>query len=333
MTAGIRRFGTLPDGRPVQIIRLNHAELSVRVLTLGAILQDVRLAGAPHSLTLGSDQLGAYAGPMQYFGAVVGPVANRINHAAAPVSGKLHHFDANEAGRTTLHGGTTGTHSQIWDVVHASASALTLRLLLPDGLGGFPGNRTLTADFALSGNATLTLTLAATTDAATLINLTNHSFWTLGGRATTAGHSLRVAADSYLGVDENRIPSGAPIPVTGTRYDLRQSRLLDQTENYDHNWCLAPAQRPLTPVAELTGQNGLRLTIGTTEPGLQIYDAARLDTAPYLGHMGQPYGAHAGIALETQGWPDAPNRPDFPCTVLAPGQPHRQQTRFSFSRA
>ena len=333
MTADIRPFGTTADGRPVQAIRLTRDQLSVTILTLGAILQDVRLAGAPWSLTLGSDQISAYEGPMAYHGAIVGPVANRIAGARAPLGGAMLALEANEGGRTALHGGYSGTSAQIWTIAGATADTATLTLTLPDGLGGFPGNRVINAAFGLSDRATLTLTLSATTDAPTLMNLTNHSFWSLDGRATTAGHTLRVPALTYLPVDADRIPTGRQAAVAGTRFDLTTPRLLDQTEDYDHNWCLAMARRPLSPAADLMGRSGVRLVMESTEPGLQIYDAARMNTAPFPGHSGQPYGPHAAIALETQGWPDAPNQPGFPAVTLNPGQAHQQITRWTFSRS
>ena len=334
VAADIRPFGTLKDGRAVDAVRLQQGELSVTVLTLGAILQDVRLAGAPWSLTLGSDRIAAYDhGPMAYHGAVVGPVANRIAGATAPLDGRVLRFDANEAGRTCLHGGATGLATRVWDIVDAGPHHLTLRLTLTDGEGGFPGNRRLDAAFVLGSAADLTLSLTATTDAPTLMNLTNHSFWSLDGRATTRGHRLRVAADHYLAVDDDRIPMGGPpAAVAGSRFDLRSGAVPDLSAGFDHNWCLAPSRRPLSFAAELTGQSGVRLVMDTTEPGLQIYDGARMDTAPYPGHSGQPYGANAGIALEAQGWPDAPNRPDFPAVRLDPGQNHSQVTRWRFSR-
>lgn len=333
MTADIRPFGTLKDGRAIDAVRLHRGQLSVTMLTLGAILQDVRLAGAPWSLTLGSDQIAAYDhGPMGYNGAVVGPVANRIAGAKAWLDDRMLAFDANEGGRTCLHGGSTGMATRVWTIADAGPHHLTLRLTLADGDGGFPGNRAIDAAFVLGADADLQLTLTATSDAATLMNLTNHSYWSLDGRATTAGHTLKVAADHYLVVDADRIPVGAPCPVAGTAFDLRAGRVPDLTEEYDHNWCLAAARRPLSFAAELTGASGVRLVMETTEPGLQIYDAARLATAPYPGHSGQPYGIHAGIALEAQGWPDAPNRPDFPSVRLDPGQRHEQVTRWRFSR-
>lgn len=333
MTADIRPFGTTADGKAVHIIHLKRGELAVSVLTLGAVLQDVRLAGAPWSLTLGSDRIAAYdRGPMAYNGAVVGPVANRIAGASAMLDGRRLRFDANEKHKTCLHGGSSGLATEVWQVADAGTAHLTLRAVLADGAGGFPGNRVIDAAFVLGGNAELTLTLSATTDAPTLMNLTNHSYWSLDGKATVAGHVLRVTADHYLAVDADLIPVGPPEPVAGTRFDLRQGRTFDLTEGFDHNWCLAPARRPMSFAAELTGMSGVRMVVETTEPGLQIYDAARMVTAPHPGHAGQPYTAHAGIALETQGWPDAPNRPDFPSVRLEPGQAHAQVTRWSFSR-
>ena len=332
MSPGIRPFGTTQDGRAVQAVQLHHGQLSVSVLTLGAILQDVRLAGAPWPLTLGSDQLAAYEGPMQYNGAIVGPVANRVAGAKAPCNGASLQLEANENGRTSLHGGFSGTHGQIWQIAAASADSLTLRLMLPDGLGGYPGNREINAEFVLSSDATLTLTLTATTDAPSLMNLANHSYWALDGRATVAGQTLQVAAPSYLPVDDDRIPTGVATPVSGTKFALTSPRLLQQTEDYDHNWCLASAPREMSFACRLTGQSGVRLTMKTTEPGLQIYDAGRMDTAPHLGLAGQPYGRHAGLALEAQRWPNAPHQPDFPSVALVPGQDFRQVTSWTFDR-
>ena len=332
MSADIRPFGSLVDGRAVQAVRLHHGQLSVCVLTLGAIVQDVRLAGAPWPLTLGSDQITAYEGPMQYNGAIVGPVANRIAGAGAPCQGRVLQLEANENGRTSLHGGFSGTHGQIWQIVAASPDSLTLRLSLPDGQGGYPGNRQIEATYALTGAATLALTLTGTTDRPTLMNLANHSYWTLDGRPTVAGHTLQIAAAAYLPVDDDRIPIGVVTAVAGTRFDLNSPRQLQQTEDYDHNWCLAPAPRDLSFACRLTGQSGVRLTMATTEPGLQVYDAARLDTAPHLGLSGQPYGRHAGLAIEAQRWPNAPHQPDFPSVALVPGQDYRQLTRWTFER-
>lgn len=326
-------FGTLPDGQPVERLELAAGELSVAILTLGAILQDVRLAGVEHSLTLGSGDLAAYEGPMAYFGAVVGPVANRVAGATCVVDGKRLSLVPNERGRTTLHGGALGTHARIWEVLDHGPDHATLALTLPDGEEGWPGTRRLTARFRVLPPATLEMVLEAETDAPTPVNLANHSYWCLGPDGLT-GHKLQIAADRYLPVDADLIPAGPPAAVTGTAFDFRSPAAIGPqgAASYDHNFCLTEARRPLAEAVRLTGPSGLVLTIETTEPGLQVYDAARLDTGDFRGHDGAPYGPHAGVALEAQGWPDAPNRPDFPPVLLRPGETYRQVTRWSFGR-
>lgn len=325
----IKPFGTTAKGGAVQSIRLTSGPLAVSVLTLGAILQDVRLAGTPWPLTLGSGQLAAYEGPMDYFGAIVGPVANRIAGARAIIDGTEWVFEANE-GSNLLHGGPTGPHAEIWDIAEASDRAVRLSLSLAHGLGGFPGNRQISARYAVEDNA-LTLTLTATTDAPTLMNLAHHGYWNMDGTATIAGQRLQVAADRYLPVDAALLPTGEARPVTGA-FDLQQGRALDLHEGFDHNFCLCERPRDLTPAAELAGQSGVRMVIETTEPGLQVYDAHGLSTAPHIGHAGEPYGRNAGLALEPQRWPDAPNHPGFPSVALKPGEVYQQVTRFTFGR-
>ena len=143
--AGVRAFGQTRDGRQVDMIQLRGGELTVAILTLGATLQDLRLAGTPWPLTLGAQSVAAYEGPCRWFGSVAGPVANRIAGAQAVIDGKVCRFDPNENGRTTLHGGATGTDAQVWALTDQTVGSVTLSLNLPDGLGGFPGNRRLTA--------------------------------------------------------------------------------------------------------------------------------------------------------------------------------------------
>ncbi len=306
-----RPFGTLRDGRAVQALDLASPDLRVTILTLGAILQDLRLTGVEAPLTLGSADLSAYEGAMRYCGAVVGPVANRIGGARAQIAGQACRFPPNE-GANLLHGGATGTHAQIWGVEALTDSAATLSLTLPDGLGGFPGTRRITAAYSLDGPA-LTLDLTATTDAPTLMTLANHSFWRLGGDGH-AGHRLTVAADHYLPVDAAKLPTGEIRAVSGA-FDLRAGRLLDGAEGFDHNFCLAPAPRALTRAAELSGP-AAHLLLETTAPGLQVYS-----------------GNPAGVAMEPQFWPDAPGNPAFPAILLTPGQSFRQTSRWTFTRA
>ena len=328
MPATVAPFGQTAAGQPVAAIRIGSADLAVTILTFGAALQDVRLTGSPHSLTLGGPDMAAYEGPMGYFGTIVGPVANRIAGAQAWIGGRLYRFPSNE-GTTLLHGGATGTQTRVWSIDDATATSVRLSLTLEDGDDGFPGRRHITADYSVAAS-TLTLRLSATTDAPTLMNLASHSYWTLNGSPATLGHRLTVAADAYLPTDAANIPTGEQRPVSGT-FDLRQPRRIDGTEGYDHNFCLSPAPRALTDVVTVAGDR-LSMTLATTEPGLQIYDGRGIGTGTFAGHGGAPYGAFAALALEPQRWPDAPNHPGFPPVTLDPGETYAQETQWRFDR-
>ncbi len=324
-------FGRTRDGRQVDMIRIRGGELTVAILTLGATLHDLRLAGTPWPLTLGAGSVAAYEGPCRWFGSVAGPVANRIAGAQAVIEGKTYRFEPNENNHTTLHGGATGTDAQVWTLVNQTADSMTLTLDLPDGLGGFPGNRRISACYRLTGAATLQLTLTATSDQPTLMNLANHSYWNLDGTAHTGDHRLQISADHYLPTDADGIPL-SPTPVAGTTFDLRNARRVGDIARLDHNFCLAPAPAPLRPVAELCGKKGVSLTLLTTAPGLQAYDGSGLKSHPFLGQMGVPYGPRAGLALEPQHWPDAAGRADFPTILLRPGEVYMQISEWQFTR-
>lgn len=323
--------GRMADGRLVHALLLAGGGLTLRLLTLGAAVQDLRLAGTDWPLVLGAADPSDYAGTLLYAGAIVGPVANRIAGAQAVVAGRTCRFEANE-GHTLLHSGRRGLHARIWTVEEAGTDHATLRAELAAGEGGFPGNRTMRARFRLSAPATLTLDLTATSDAATLMNLAHHGYWNLDGSADIRGHRLSIAADRYLAVDAAMIPTGPPHSVAGTPFDFRASVPLSAAPPLDHNFCLSSTRRDLTEVAALTGASGVRLRIATTEPGLQVYDGRHFAVAAGRGRDGRAYGPRAGIAFEPQVWPDAPNRPDFPPATLAPGDSYHQTTRFRLDR-
>lgn len=319
----IRHFGITAAGAAVQAITLQAGGLSATILTLGAILQSVRLEGLDHGLTLGSDRLADYEGALCWHGALVGPVANRIANARATVAGRLCRFAAND-GPHCLHSGPDGTHPRIWTIAAHGPDHLTLTLDLPDGVGGFPGQRHLQAEWHLRPTE-LCLTLTARSDAATLINLANHSYWNLDGSADFRGHHLRIAADRMTEVDGALIPTGRLLPVAGSAFDFRQGRpVVPGAPALDTNFCLSDRPEDLRDVLWLTGQGGLSLTLATTEPGLQVYDHRAPADA---GH-----GAYAGLAIEPQHWPDAPNQPAFPPILLQPHETRRQITRWRFSR-
>ncbi len=324
----IAHFGTLPDGRAVHRVRLHNDALEVQVLTLGAIVQDLRLAGVPHPLVLGAPTLAPYLGPMAYFGALVGRFANRIADARFSLDGAEHRLARNCHDRNCLHGGATGSAHKLWEIRDHTPERLTLGLVMPDGEGGFPGQMEVALTLTLAGPA-LTFDITATTDGATPCSFAQHSFYRLDSGPDTAAHRLRVAAEHYLPVNDVMIPTGAPQPVAGTAFDFRSPRSL-RGAAVDHNFCLSSARTELRPVAWLDStRTGVALELATTEPGLQVFTAHTLPKDGVIGHDGAPLPARAGIALEPQVWPDAPNRPDFPSAILRPGARYAQRTRIT----
>ena len=321
----IADFGKTDTGTVVQSVSISAGDLSACVLTLGCTLRSAHLKGVAHSLTLGSDTLSDYAADMLYFGAIVGPVANRITGAQTTLNGDTLQFEPNENGNL-LHGGTIGLHHKIWTIEETTPESVTLTVTLPDGEFGWPGTRHIRARFSILPPATLRLTITATTDAPTLMNLANHSYWNLDGTATWQGHSLQIAADHTLPVDESLLPTGAIAPVADTPFDFRKLRpLVPGQPPLDTNFCLAAAKTALRPVASLAGKSGLTMTIASTEPGLQVYDAARTARP---GHA-----RYEGLAIEAQGWPDAPNHANFPSVQISPDTPYAQTTEWRFSKS
>jgi aldose 1-epimerase len=317
-------FGQLPDGHAVHRLTLSAGDLTVHLLTLGSILQQVWLTGVPHDLTLGSDRLDDYLNGMAWFGSIVGPVANRIGGARATVGGRPCQFESNFLGRHTLHSGAASVCHKVWTIAEQGPDHATLTVDLPDGDGGFPGNRRVTARWTVTAPATLRLDITTTTDADTLVNLTNHSYWNLDGTPDWRGHTLRIAADRVTAVDGDLIPTGALPDVADLSLDFRAARPpVPGQPPIDHNFCLADARRAMTDVLWLTGTGGLTMTVATTEPGLQVYDGLR-----GIRPGGGPY---EGLAIEAQGWPDAVHHAHFPSTLLPAGETVTQATEWRFT--
>lgn len=318
-------FGKTSAGKTVEAITLRAGDIQAVVLTLGAILQSVRLNGVAHDLTLGSSSVADYEGDMHYFGALVAPVVNRLRDAQATINGRHYSFDANMAGGHSLHSGADGTHRKLWRIVTQGDSHVEMAIDLPDGEGGFPGNRTLVARFTVSAPASLRLEVLAQTDAPTIFNAANHSYWTLNGAPTWSGHHLKIAADRYLPTDDAALVTGTIAPVDKAM-DFRKDRVI--TEGHpplDHNFCLSDERVALRDVAWLSSPDGdLAMTLATTEAGLQIYDG-RNARRPWAS-------AYEGLAFEAQGWPDAPNNKEFPSIELLPDAPVKQITEWRFDR-
>jgi aldose 1-epimerase len=311
-------------------MRLNiaHQDTQATLMTWGASLLDFRLAEVSHSLVLGGPEFEAYLGPMRYFGAIVGRVANRIAGGCTMLGGRVLKFDRNENGRTTLHGGSTGSGQRNWRLVEYDRRSCSMSLKMLDNQDGFPGNLTVNATYSIDENGAMVLDLEAKTDADTLCNFAHHSYWSLDGTADLSAHSLKIKAERYLPVDEILIPCATPALVVGTEYDFCQLRHLQPTGNstLDHNFCLNEVgvlHRACTLSA-----GGVQLDIDTTAPGLQVYNGKNIATAPYLGHGGVAYGAYAGVALEPQHWPDAPNHLEYPQITLHPDERYHQISRF-----
>lgn len=320
---GITPFGVTQDGKAVQRITLRSGDLTVALLTWGAVLQSLRLSGVPHDLTLGSEDLADYEGAMRHHGSLIGPVVNRITGATARIGGVAHRFEVNQDPDITLHSGAAGTHLKVWHLGEMTEDSATLTLTLADGEGGFPGTRRISAQFSLIEPATLRLTVSVFSTATTLINIANHSYWNLDGSANWSGHSLQIHADRYLPTTPHFTPTGQIAPVDGSAMDFRHPRRVTAADNvFDTNFCLSDQRRPLTKALTLTGASGVSMTMATTEPGLQVYDgrnALRPGHAPY-----------EGLAFEAQFWPDAPNHPAFPDITLAPDTLSKQVTEWRF---
>ncbi|MFD0025945.1 aldose epimerase family protein [Streptomyces sp. NPDC058382] len=316
------------------------------ILTYGGILHRLTVpdtGGAPASVVRSLAGLDEYTGKNPFFGALIGRFANRIAHGRFTLDGTAYQVPATDRGHA-LHGGPEGFHTRVWQAAgEATATAAALRLTLrsPDGDMGFPGALDVTVTYTLDAAGTLALDYTATTDRPTVLNLTNHAYFDLGGRGDILGHTLQVDAERYLPVDADGIPEGPPAPVDGTPFDLTAPRTvgerialtheqLRRAGGFDHCWVLGDADTGLRRAARLTAPGAERIMeVWTTEPGIQVYTANQLDgtlAAPGGGH----HDRHSAVCLETQHLPDSPNRPDHPGTVLRPDEVFSSRTELRF---
>ena len=334
--SGPRLVGT-HQGREVhEVTLMAEGGLQAQILTFGAVIRDLSLplaAGGRQPLVLGFPTFDPYPVHSPYFGALVGRYANRIGGGRFTLAGQTYLLDRNEAGTTTLHGGRAGFATRIWDIVDYSDRHVTLGLVSPDGDQGFPGTLQATCRYTLWPDNRLEVALRARTDRPTPVNLTQHSYFNLDGAPDVSDHLLCVHADAYTPIGPEKIPMGQILPLADTPFDLRQPRRIgDLGMALDHNFVLraALAASPVRPVVDLTAPRAnLRLRVSTTKPGVQIYDGHMLDVAvPGLG--GRHYGPRAGLCIETQFFPDSPNQPQFPDTVLAAGADYDHRTIYAF---
>ena len=337
MTSSI--VGRTPDGEEIREAVIAAGDLTVRVITLGAVIRDIRLAGVAHPLVLGFDRLDDYIANSPYFGAVVGRSANRINHGRFSIDGHTYQLPCNERGRNHLHGGAHGFGVRPWRLVASDASSVTLAIDSPDGEEGYPGAVAAELRYVVEAPGTLRMEIAASTDAPTLVNLAQHSYFNLDDSPTILDHQVRIFADAYTPTDADDIPTGEVVAVAGSVYDFRAMRPIRQVRSgerviFDKNFVIdrakAAAPRPHARLQSL--KSGIALDIASTEPGCQFYDGYMI-RAPGPGIDGRSYAANSGCCFEPQLFPDAPNHPTFTSSILRPGETYRQTTEYVFSRS
>ncbi|AYA37817.1 galactose mutarotase [Hymenobacter oligotrophus] len=336
-------FGELPNGQTAQLFTLtNGSGLEVRITNYGGIVTHFFAAdrqGQPGDIVLGFDSLAgyltdAYTAANPYFGGLIGRFGNRIKEGRFALNGQPFTLATNN-GPNHLHGGQHGFNQQLWhaEMLVDLGPALRLTYLSPDGEEGYPGNLAVTVLYRLTADNALRIEYTATTDRATPLNLTNHSYFNLGAGTTPdiLGHELTLHADRYTVVDDTLIPTGELRPVAGTPFDFGQTHTIGERigqvpGGYDHNWVLrgegfrlvAEAHEPAT---------GRTLQVLTDQPGIQFY-AGNFLAGTLTGKQGRAYPKHGGFCLETQHFPDSPNQPAFPNTVLQPGEVFRSVTEY-----
>lgn len=338
-------FGTTPDGTAVDIYTLKSDAVEARIMTYGARIVSIKTAdknGKIADVVLGYDSLAGYlADKKTYFGAVVGRYGNRIAKGEFKLDGKTYHLPTNN-GVNSLHGGTVGFDQLVWKG-REIPDGVEMTLVSKDGDQGYPGTLTAHVRYTLHQNA-LRIDYSASTDKDTVVNLTNHSYFNLGGlgSGTILNEEIMIGADKYTPVDKGLIPTGELAPVEGTPFDFRKSTVIGKRINddypqlklaggYDHNWVLRGSNGEVKTAARVYDPaTGRVLTVTTTEPGVQFYAGVSLDGS-FKSPQGWPYAKNTALCLETQHFPDSPNHPSFPTTELKPGQARHSTTTFTFS--
>lgn len=333
-------FGQLADGSDVEQITLSGDGLQLSILTYGALIQDLRVEhdGASRPIVLGFPHLAPYLSVARHFGAVAGRCANRIRAGELPLDGKIYQLSLNERNRTHLHGGLGGFSCRNWSVEEVTSEVVRLSLHSAAGEDGYPGAVDVSCIYRLLPERRLAIELSAVTDAPTVVNLATHSYFNLDGSDTIADHRLMIPAECYLPVDDALIPTGERRPVAGTAFDFRELRRVEMPgeapQRYDHNFCIAetPAETPIR-LARLEGaREGIAMEIWSDQPGLQFYDGIGVNIPAELSG-GQPLGAHAGLCLEPQLFPDAVHNESFHSPILRPGETYMQRTEYRFFTA
>ena len=346
---GKQAFGQTADGKTVDLFTLRNARGSeAQIMTYGGIVTSLKVAdksGKLGDVVLGYDNLDGYIKSTPYFGALIGRYGNRIANGKFALDGQTYTLPQNN-GSNCLHGGLKAFDKVVWEVVRQRATdneaSVELTYLSKDGEEGFPGNLKVTATYTLTEDNALRLDFSATTDKPTVVNLTHHSYFNLAGKGDVLDHEVTINADKFTPVDASQIPTGELRPVRGTPFDFTTSRKVGERINaddaqlkfgngYDHNWVVNKKPGELAFVARVyEPTSGRVMEVSSTEPGTQFYTGNFLD-GTITGKGGWTYQFRDALCFEPQHFPDSPNHPEFPSTVLRPGQTFKNTISYKFS--
>jgi len=333
------------DGDSVKLYTLTNGTAVAAITNYGARVISLHVPDQNGNLVdvvLGYKDLASYRQPGEgFYGAIVGRYGNRIAKGQFELEGQRYQLELNN-GPNTLHGGTNGFFAKVWEVKHVTDSSLELQYVSPDGDAGYPGKLEATVTYTLTSNNGLDIAYHATTDKATVVNLTNHAYFNLNGEgdSTILDHLLTIRADSYTPVDETLIPTGEIAQVENTPFDFRQPTTIGARidtadgqlllgQGYDHNFVLKKDPGLQLVATVESPKTGIVMDILTEEPGLQFYSGNFMDNVQNA-KGGKTYGYRSAFCLETQHFPDSPNKPDFPSTVLEPKAEYRTRTVYQF---
>jgi aldose 1-epimerase len=343
-------FGAAPDGAGVELFTMTNAGgMQVQATNYGATITSIKVrdrSGALGDVVLGFSSMESYHANAPYLGVVVGRYANRIANAQFKLDGKTHKLPAND-GPNTLHGGLKGFDKVAWrpePFERPGEAGVVLTHVSPDGDQGFPGTLTARVTYTLTDRNELAIDYHATTDGATVVNLTQHAYFNLAGEGAgpVLDHQLTLNADRYTPVNSRLIPTGELANVDGTPFDFRTAHAIGERINaghpqlrfgkgYDHNFVINRQNDDLVLAARVEEPtSGRVMEVHTTEPGVQLYTGNHLD-GKLVGKAGKTYGERSGFCLETQHFPDSPNQPSFPSTTLKPGEEYKSRTVYAFS--
>lgn len=334
-------FGTMDDGSTVQLFTLKNTNgMEVSITNYGGIVTSIKVPGQNgniENVVLGFDDLEQYKSGHPFFGAIIGRYANRIANGRFELNGETYELATNN-GENHLHGGVEGFDKKLWDAdVNNEENSVTLSYLSPDGEEGYPGNLDVDVTYTLTDDNELQIDYHATTDKPTIVNLTNHSYFNLSGDPSQGilDHLLTINADRYTPVDEGLIPTGELRPVEGTPFDFTEpetvgARIDSIPPGYDHNYVLNNPNSGIRRIATLEHEeSGRIMEVYTDQPGVQLYTGNFLDGS-LTDRQGNPIEQYAALCLETQTFPDSPNKPDFPSPVLNPGEAYETTTIYQF---